>query len=214
MIPKSIHQVFWNFKGKELNEIDIFRKCVGETKRFCKKNKYEYKMWNLKDCEELICEDYPQYICLWTEFRFDIQRCDFIRYLILHKYGGWYVDCDAYPLQNLEPISNHREVFSVFNNDKKRTPCNAEMGSVFQNELFIKISDDIEKRTIEKQSIKIYDWWKGRLVFQTTGHTMLKKNVPKTSLHDILLVHNEKKQLYTTSSNPYFYENCVSLWYD
>ena len=178
MIPKSIHQVFWNFKGKELHEIPVFKKNVGRTKQF------------------------------------DIQRCDFIRYLILHQYGGWYVDCDAYPIQNLESISNHREVFSVFNDDKKRHPCNAEMGSVFQNELFIKISDEVEKRVIEKQAIKQYDAWKGRLVFQTTGHWMLASVVPKTSLHDILLVHNEKKKLYTTSPNPYFYENCVSLWYD
>tara|TARA_R110000787_G_scaffold58558_2_gene133298 strand:- start:137 stop:802 length:666 start_codon:yes stop_codon:yes gene_type:complete len=214
MIPKSIHQVFWNFKGKELHEIPVFKKNVGRTKQFCKEHNYQYKMWSLKDCEELIVEKYPEYICLWSEFRFDIQRCDFIRYLILHQYGGWYVDCDAYPIQNLESISNHREVFSVFNDDKKRHPCNAEMGSVFQNELFIKISDEVEKRVIEKQAIKQYDAWKGRLVFQTTGHWMLASVVPKTSLHDILLVHNEKKKLYTTSPNPYFYENCVSLWYD
>ena len=41
MIPKVIHQIFWPFKGKELNEIDIFRECVDETKRFCEKHKYE-----------------------------------------------------------------------------------------------------------------------------------------------------------------------------
>ena len=79
MIPKRIHQIFWPFsttKGKELNEIDIFRESTEETKRYCDQYNYEYKMWNLKDCEELLCEDYPQYIWLWTEFRYDIQlRC-------------------------------------------------------------------------------------------------------------------------------------------
>ena len=86
MIPKVIHQIFWPFKGKELNEIDIFRECVDETRRFCDEHKYEYHMWDLKQCEELICEEYPQYIWLWTEFRYEIQKCDFIRYLLIAMY--------------------------------------------------------------------------------------------------------------------------------
>lgn len=213
-IPKRIHQIYGIFNdGIPLEDIDIFRECVDETKRFCKKNKYEYKMWNLKDCEELICEDYPQYIWLWTEFRHDIQRADFIRYLILHKYGGWYVDCDVYPIQNLEPLLSNKQVFTYWNNDKKRFPYNAIFGSAFQNELFIKISDDIEKRTIEKQSMKIYDEWKGRLVFQTTGHAMLRNHVPKDSLEDLLIIENEKKNIFITANNPYFYDKNASIWY-
>lgn len=212
MIPKIIHQVFWPFKGKELNEINVFRECVDETKRFCNEHKYEYHMWDLKKCEELLCEDYPQYIWLWTEFRYDIQRCDFIRYLILHKFGGYYVDCDVYPIQNLESLSHYNEIFTTWNNDEKRKPYNAVMGSVKNNDLFIKISNDIENRVVEKQSMKIYDTWKGRLVFQTTGHHMLKRHVPTDSICDLMLIHNEKKNLFITSNNPYFYDKNASVW--
>lgn len=212
MIPKIIHQVFWPFKGKELNEINVFRECVDETKRFCNEHKYEYHMWDLKKCEELLCEDYPQYIWLWTEFRYDIQRCDFIRYLILHKFGGYYVDCDVYPIQNLESLSHYNEIFTTWNNDEKRKPYNAVMGSVKNNDLFIKISNDIENRVVEKQSMKIYDTWKGRLVFQTTGHHMLKRHVPTDSICDLMLIHNEKKKLFITSNNPYFYDKNASVW--
>ena len=68
MIPKRIHQIYGIFNdGIPLEDIDVFRECVDETERFCKKNKYEYKLWNLKDCEELICEDYPQYIYINME---------------------------------------------------------------------------------------------------------------------------------------------------
>ena len=212
MIPKIIHQVFWPFKGKELNEINVFRECVDETKRFCNEHKYQYHMWDLKKCEELLCEDYPQYIWLWTEFRYDIQRCDFIRYLILHKFGGYYVDCDVYPIQNLESLSHYNEIFTTWNNDEKRKPYNAVMGSVKNNDLFIKISNDIENRVVEKQSMKIYDTWKGRLVFQTTGHHMLKRHVPTDSICDLMLIHNEKKKLFITSNNPYFYDKNASVW--
>lgn len=218
MIPKIIHQVFWPFKGKELNQIDVFKESTDETKRFCNEYKYEYKMWDLKDCEELIVEKYPQYIDLWTYFRYDIQRCDFIRYLILHSYGGWYVDCDVYPIQNLDSLRDinqqgYQAVFTSWNDDKYKRPYNAVMGSFAKNSLFIKICNDIEFRTIEKQNMKIYDTWKGRLVFYTTGHRMLAEHVPKEDIYDLMLIYNEKKKIYITSDNPYFYDNNASLWH-
>ena len=76
-----IHQVFWNFHingGKELVEIDVFRENTDETKRFCEEYGLTYKMWGLRECEELICDKYPEYLCLWEEFRFPIQKCDFM----------------------------------------------------------------------------------------------------------------------------------------
>ena len=215
MIPKIIHQVYGVFDdGIPLEDIDVFRQSVDETKRYCSEYKYEYRMWDLKDCEELICDKYPQYIDLWTEFRYPIQRCDFIRYLILHSYGGWYIDCDVYPIQSLHTIADAKQIFTSWNNDKDMKPYNAVMGSVKNNPLFIKICNDIEFRTIQKQSIKIYDTWKGRLVFHTTGHHMLKRHVPKEDIHDLLIVYNEKKKIYITAPNPYFFDNNASLWHN
>ena len=122
MIPKIIHQVFWNFKGKEIKEIELFATNVDITKTYCDLNNYEHKMWNLKDCEELICEHYPEYIELWNEFRYPIQKCDFIRYLILHRYGGFYLDCDVKPIDDLDDLLNNVYLFVCWNNDKKRKP--------------------------------------------------------------------------------------------
>ena len=214
MIPKIIHQVFWPFKGKELNDINVFRESTEETKRYCDQYKYKYHMWDLKQCEELLCEEYPQYIWLWTEFRYDIQRCDFIRYLILHKFGGFYVDCDVYPIQNLDSLLNHNEIFTTWPDDKNRRPYNAAFGSVKNNDLFIKISNDIENRVSIKQNMKIYDTWRGRLVFQTTGHNMLRKHIPKESIYDLMLIHNEKKNIFITANNPYFYDKNASIWFN
>lgn len=214
MINKIIHQVYGIFDdGIPLEDINVFSQSVDETKRYCDEWCYEYKMWNLKDCEELIVEKYPQYIDIWTEFRYPIQRADFIRYLILHSYGGWYVDCDVYPIQSLHSLSDNKQVFTSWNNDKDKKPYNAVMGSVKNNPLFIKICNDIEFRTIQKQNIEIYNTWKGRLVFHTTGHHMLKRHVPKEDIHDLLVVYNEKKKIYITADNPYFYDNNASFWH-
>ena len=209
-----IHQIFWKFKDKDLHEIPVFKKNVQRTKQFCKGHNYQYKMWNLKMCEELIVEKYPEYICLWSEFRFDIQRCDFIRYLILHEYGGWYVDCDVYPIQKLDSLKCFNECFTTWSDDLDRKPYNAVMYSSKNNPLFIEIMKEVEKRVIEKQAIKQYDTWKGRLVFYTTGHRMLASVIPKSSIHELMLIYNEEKNIYVCANNPYFYDENASIWFD
>ena len=209
----TINQIFWPFTDKKLDDIPIFKKNTKKTKDFCKEHNYDYKMWSLKDCEELIIEKYPEYICLWQEFRFDIQKCDFIRYLILHSEGGWYVDCDVYPIQNLQTLNEFDHLFTTWSNDLLKRPYNAVMKSFQGNPLMIEIANEVQIRVIEKQAIKIYDAWKGRLVFQTTGHHMLKKLVPKKDIHDIMLISNSEKNIYITSPNPYFFDENITSWW-
>ena len=214
MIPKIIHQVYGIFNdGIQLSNIPSFQRCTSETKEFCELHGYEYKMWGLKECEELICDKYLHYVDLWNSFRYPIQRADFIRYLILYEFGGWYVDCDVFPIQDLSSLSNEDEIFTTWNDDKKRLPYNAVMGSSKKNQLFLNIMITCEIRTYQKQKMDIYNTWKARLVFQTTGHHMLHEIIPKESIHDLMLIHNSKKKVYVTSPNPYFMDECVSLWY-
>tara|TARA_R110000803_G_scaffold71150_1_gene134262 strand:+ start:2901 stop:3542 length:642 start_codon:yes stop_codon:yes gene_type:complete len=211
-----IHQVFWNFHingGKELVEIDVFRENTDETKRFCEEYGLTYKMWGLRECEELICDKYPEYLCLWEEFRFPIQKCDFIRYLILYEYGGWYVDCDVHPIKDLSVWRDYTECFACWSDDKSRKPYNAVMYSQAKNPLMKTIMNECEKKTVEKQSMKIYEKWKGRLVFQTTGHFMLNKVVPKSSLYEIMMIDNPKKGISVCADIPYFYDQNVSFWF-
>lgn len=218
MIPRKIHQIFWSFTAsgadpKELNDIPKFKEYTTKTEQFANHYGYEYKLWDLKDCEELIVEYFPQYIELWNDFRYDIQRCDFIRYLILFIEGGWYMDCDTYPLQDMKPLENNNQVFTTWHIDHKRLPYNAVMASTDRNPLFLDIMRDVEYRTYEKQSKKIYDTWKGRLVFQTTGHHMLKRHIAKEDIHDLLTVFNEKKKINNSSDNPYFHDSNISSWW-
>lgn len=82
-----------------------------------------------------------------------------------------------------------------------------------KNDLFIQICQDVEHRTYEKQNMSIYDKWIGRLVFQTTGHYMLNKNVNKKYIFDILHIKNDKKKIKSISTNAYFYDDNASSWY-
>ena len=111
-----------------------------------------------------------------------------------------------------------KELFFVhWDNDKKRLPYNAIMGSKEKNELFKSIMCECEKSFYEKRNIEIYGEWRGRFVFQTTGHFMLER-VMKTEKIDkdkyflnILKINNKGKII--TGDNVLFEDENLSTWY-
>jgi len=175
----KIHQVFWAFKdGKDISHFPQFLAQTDRTFECCVKYGIHYKMWDLDDCEKLI-DKYPQYRELWDNFRFPIQRADFIRYLILYDEGGIYLDCDVCPIADLRELFTLKEFFVRWADDKRQLPYNAVMGSQSKNPLFIEIMQEVIRSVEEKNKIKIYEKWVGRLVFQTTGHFMLQRVLKK-----------------------------------
>jgi len=99
MIPKIIHQIYFDMTG---NGIDYFPMFV-KSKEICQSYAdYEYILWDEKKCLDLIAKDYPEYLSFYNSFRFEIQKIDFVRFCILHKYGGFYIDMDMYKLRSLD----------------------------------------------------------------------------------------------------------------
>ena len=178
---KIIHQIYWDFsnQGRKWKDINHFKIPMEKTKSFCKESGITYKLWNLKMITELINRYFSDYKDLWEYFRYPIQQCDFIRYCILYKYGGIYIDCDVYPLKNIEMLFE-KEYFFV----KRREggiPYNAIMGCKPNQDIYKMIMEHSKKSTYEKQKQPIYDTWIGRLVFQTTGERMLHRILKKDS---------------------------------
>ena len=78
----------------------------------------------------------------------------------------------------------------------------------------------------EKSKIEIYKEWKGRFIYQTTGHHMLERAIKKNKInktkyfHDVLFVINENKKykdkshIVGDSNTALFYDNNASIWYD
>jgi inositol phosphorylceramide mannosyltransferase catalytic subunit len=50
--------------------------------------------WSKKMCLDLINNIYPEHSEMFLRYKYEIQRCDAVRYLILYRYGGWYADMD------------------------------------------------------------------------------------------------------------------------
>lgn len=89
MIPKIIHQI-WS---------DIYRplprnlEALGETWKNCHPE-WKYMLWNEERMSQFITENFPEYLETYNAFPYNVQRWDAIRYLILYKMGGMYVDFD------------------------------------------------------------------------------------------------------------------------
>lgn len=187
-VPKIIHQI-WSGISEPLPE--RFR-ILGETwKRDYPDWKYEF--WDNQRINEFIKEYYPQYWYVYCKFPYNVQRWDAIRYLILEKIGGMYVDFDyesIMPMDDLlkgktccfslekDFITNH---FRVFNNALMLSTA----GHPFMQR--------IVKYVFSKTVFSFEHVAKNMAVFNTTGPYALIR------LYDSL-TDEEKKDIYLIPS--------------
>ena len=108
-IPKIIHQIFFYISD------DTIPKHLKNAQRSWHlfNPDFQYILWNSSMVDHLIQQHYPSQWTLYNSYSRWVQRADFARYVILHHYGGIYVDID------IECISSMRQVNKTF-------PSNAE----------------------------------------------------------------------------------------
>ena len=59
---------------------------------------WKYRLWGAADGRALIAEHYPHFVSTYDSYPDDVQRVDALRYFILHRFGGVYIDADIEPL--------------------------------------------------------------------------------------------------------------------
>ena len=102
-IPKIIHQI-WSGIDEPLPE---HFNVLGET---WKENHptWEYQFWDEARMNRFIKDFYPQYQTVYKNFKYNVQRWDAIRYLILENIGGLYVDFDYECISPLDDLLKGR----------------------------------------------------------------------------------------------------------
>ena len=92
-----IHQVWFGTiptKGKSKIQYREWKKYRDSWK--IKNPDWYHIEWDRKMCATLVHTFYPEHEEMFTKYSYEIQRCDAIRYFILHRYGGLYADMDCY----------------------------------------------------------------------------------------------------------------------
>ena len=173
MIPKIIHQIWSGIDGPLPN---IFR-TFGESWKECHPDwKYEY--WDNDRMNQFIKDYYPQYRDPYHQFTYNIQRWDAIRYLILDKTGGMYVDFDSECLEPLDELlagktccfsMEPRGHWKMYN--RKFFFNNALMASVPAHPFMKKIIQTVFENVKQVPFTDLKK--KGDHVMESTGPTML-----------------------------------------
>jgi mannosyltransferase OCH1-like enzyme len=171
IIPKIIHQ-FWDSQNGDPPS-KLLLKFTNTWKE--ENPSFEYKFWNSKTSEAFLVEYFHWFIDRYNSFRYDVLRWDAVRYLILFKFGGVYVDMDYECLEPLDWIYENKnccfgldppEHNWLFN--KSYIISNAFMAVVPQHPFFQCL---IEK--ISNNNSDVPD--KFNYVLETTGPFMLSR---------------------------------------
>lgn len=216
MIPKIIHQIYFDLYNRKIDEIPIYSKSIKEIKFH--NPKFKHILWDKNSSAQLIKKELPEYYSFYMNMRYDVQRIDFMRFVVLYVYGGFYVDLDLINLKSLDDLLDKKFIgYSL----KKFIPKHNEIiqndffGVVKNFKLFKILMDLCEPNYNIKASNKIYDSWKGRFVLQTTGpryvSKIFKKILPKYKPETNLIYtkwRNDNWKNY--NKNDFYFENYVT----
>jgi len=102
MINKIIHQIWvgkYNIPQREI-------RFSNEVKE--KHPTYEYKLWTDNNLPEIPTQFQEMYNIMYNN-RHYVNCADILRWLVVYKYGGWYLDIDFEFIQNLDVLNlDHR----------------------------------------------------------------------------------------------------------
>lgn len=111
MIPKTIHYC-WFGRGKKP---ELAERCIASWKKYCPD--YEIIEWN-EDNFDLGCNDYTRYCYENQKWAF---LSDFVRLVVVAKYGGIYFDTDVELLKSPNDLLQYEAFYGFENSSNVNT---------------------------------------------------------------------------------------------
>lgn len=183
MIPKLIHQIYWDFSGHNKPPPVEWHKFSRTWKR--RFPDWKYMLWNKTKCDHLVRKYYPWFLSKYNSYKFPIQKVDVIRLLILHHRGGLYVDMDYECCRNFEKyLIDHPSPIYIVGSPLSVWPW----GEKIQNSLMVSEKD----RPFWMEAIKAtYKVPKNSSVVHSTGPKFLQK-IYNPNKHNVFILPKEK----------------------
>lgn len=164
-IPRIIHQIYEDTAGPPSHLLEL-------SQSWKEKNPdWEYRFWGKAEMEEFLETHFPEFIPIYKNYPFNVQRWDAIRYLILYKIGGLYVDFDYECLEPMDVLlagstccMGMEPTINADVHNMKRIVGNAMMASIPGHKYFESLIEDM----IENRDI-VFSNYGPEQIMQTTG---------------------------------------------
>lgn len=139
-IPRIIHQT-WKNKQIPVKWLDYQKKVKSLHPE------WKYCLWTDEDNDEFVKKEFPQFFPVYKAFPKNIMRADAIRYLIMYKIGGLYLDLDYEMLRPFQ-YTDKQLVLPVSRNisfgDKRNLLGNCIFASAPDHIFWKHIIDDLQ----------------------------------------------------------------------
>ena len=167
---KIIHQVFLDIGLTPLEE----RKDYLENIKIIKEMNpdWEHKLWTDDSVNEFVSTHYPENLLYWNHFPYPMYKIDYIRYMILHYYGGIYVDLDE---KNIKPLEEFDIFYGKWYDTKKQIWDINNNVIMIKDKLLLKELIDYVNTQIEEKKKSIPSTWKCRLFQHSVSQLCFKR---------------------------------------
>lgn len=108
MIPRIIHQIWL---GEDSPAPPRHMQAASETWTSVHPE-WEHRVWGRSEVEALFASSRPDLLPLFRGYRHWVERADAARYLVLHEYGGAYVDFDIAAVAPLDVLTGESLVLA------------------------------------------------------------------------------------------------------
>ena len=99
--PKILHQMHASRERLSPLELLLAQRCEAVNGDF------EYRFWNDTSIHAFVASHFPNHLAWWSTMSPVIKKVDTTRYMLLHAYGGAYVDLDVDCLQPIASVAAH-----------------------------------------------------------------------------------------------------------
>lgn len=221
MIPKVIHRIYFDIGLGPIENNSIFMQSVEAFGKLMPD--YKQIIWSREEVENLLNEKAKSLIPFWRELRYDIQRIDVTRFILLYFYGGFFADLDLIPVKRLDPLLNTKILTykphyrkTVVGVDKK-----SEIGFDFWgcepgNEMWLFVLQKCQKNYKSKKDMEIYKTWKARFVLQTTGPYFLNRTLKNSKywgeIVALPLIYDVKHDSNENQDGFYLLQHMTGTW--
>lgn len=111
MASKIIHQIWLNLGAGP----NIPEKYKSYQESWIKNHPdWKYILWTDKSANKFLSNNFPEYIKSYNSVKYPIMKVDILRYFILKKLGGLYVDIDFFSINSLEDYLNKFPDINIF----------------------------------------------------------------------------------------------------